>query len=78
MFPVSRHQLAISTGPYWGGNPASRQMVYPFDKQHSLAETAATSAAERETGEVARADEAHSVQPGTSGWARLGGQEAAR
>ncbi|MDX6395833.1 MAG: hypothetical protein QOJ73_6896 [Streptosporangiaceae bacterium] len=35
-------------------------------------------AAEREIGEVVRADEAHSVQPGTSGWARLGTQEAGR
>ena len=30
-------------------------------------------AAEREIGEVVIADEAHSAQPGTSGWARLGG-----
>jgi hypothetical protein len=35
-------------------------------------------AAERAPGEVVTADEAHSVQPGTAGWARLGGQEAAR
>jgi transposase len=35
-------------------------------------------AAERETVGVVRADEAHSVQPGTSGWARLGTQEAER
>jgi transposase len=35
-------------------------------------------AAERAPGEVVIADEAHSAQPGTSGWARLGGQEAAR
>jgi hypothetical protein len=35
-------------------------------------------AAEREVGEVVTADEAHSAQPGTAGWARLGGQEAAR
>ena len=35
-------------------------------------------AAEREIGEVVIADEAHSVQPGTSGWARLGAQEAGR
>jgi hypothetical protein len=35
-------------------------------------------AAEREIGEVVRADEAHSAQPGTSGWARLGTGEAGR
>ena len=35
-------------------------------------------AAERAPGEVVIADEAHSAQPGTAGWARLGGQEAAR
>ena len=35
-------------------------------------------AAEREIGEVVIADEAHSVQPGTSGWARLGEKEAGR
>jgi len=35
-------------------------------------------AAEREIGEVVIADEAHSAQPGTAGWARLGGQEAGR
>ena len=35
-------------------------------------------AAERETVGVVIADEAHSVQPGTSGWARLGTQEAGR
>ena len=35
-------------------------------------------AAERETAGVVIADEAHSAQPGTSGWARLGGQEAGR
>jgi predicted butyrate kinase (DUF1464 family) len=29
-------------------------------------------AAERSPGEVVIADEAHSAQPGTSGWARLG------
>ena len=29
-------------------------------------------AAERAPGELVTADEAHSVQPGTSGWARLG------
>ena len=34
-------------------------------------------AAEREIGEVVIADEAHSVQPGTAGWARLG-EEAGR
>jgi transposase len=34
--------------------------------------------AEREIGEVVTADEAHSAQPGTAAWARLGGQEAAR
>ena len=35
-------------------------------------------AAERETVGVVIAGEAHSAQPGTAGWARLGGQEAAR
>jgi hypothetical protein len=35
-------------------------------------------AAEREIGEVVIADEAHSAQPGTSGWARLGTREAGR
>jgi len=35
-------------------------------------------AAERQVGEVVRADEAHSAQPGTSGWALLGRQEAGR
>ena len=35
-------------------------------------------AAERETVAVVRVDEAHSVQPGTSGWARLGTREAGR
>jgi hypothetical protein len=35
-------------------------------------------AAEREIGEVVIADEAHSVQPGTAGWARLGEKEAGR
>jgi hypothetical protein len=35
-------------------------------------------AAERETGGVVRADEAHSAQPGTSAWARLGAKEAGR
>lgn len=35
-------------------------------------------AAEREAGEVVTADEAHSAQPGTAGWARLGTQEAGR
>ena len=35
-------------------------------------------AAEREVGEVVIADEAHSVQPGTSAWARLGTREAGR
>jgi transposase len=35
-------------------------------------------AAERETVGVVIADEAHSVQPGTAAWGRLGGQEAAR
>ena len=36
-------------------------------------------AAERDAGEVVIADEAHSAQPGTSGWARLGTtQEAGR
>jgi predicted butyrate kinase (DUF1464 family) len=35
-------------------------------------------AAERAPGEVVIASEAHSAQPGTSGWARLGGQEATR
>jgi hypothetical protein len=35
-------------------------------------------AAEREIGEVVIADEAHSAQPGTSGWARLGTGEAGR
>jgi hypothetical protein len=35
-------------------------------------------AAEREIGEVVRADEAYSAQPGTSGWARLGTQEEGR
>ena len=35
-------------------------------------------AAERETVGVVIASEAHSVQPGTSGWARLGAQEAGR
>ena len=35
-------------------------------------------AAERESGEVVIADEAHSVQPGTAGWARLGEKEAGR
>ena len=35
-------------------------------------------AAEREIGEVVIAGEAHSVQPGTAGWARLGEQEAGR
>ena len=34
-------------------------------------------AAEREIGEVVIADEAHSAQPGTAGWARLGDEEAA-
>jgi len=34
-------------------------------------------AAEREAGEVVIADEAHSAQPGTSGWARLGTDGAA-
>jgi transposase len=32
--------------------------------------------AEREIGQVVTADEAHSAQPGTAGWARLGGKEA--
>ena len=31
-------------------------------------------AAERAPGEVVIADEAHSAQPGTAGWARLGGR----
>ena len=35
-------------------------------------------AAEREIGEVVIADEAHSAQPGTAGWARLGTREAGR
>ncbi len=35
-------------------------------------------AAEREIGGVVIADEAHSAQPGTSGWARLGTREAGR
>jgi transposase len=35
-------------------------------------------AAEQEIGEVVIADEAHSAQPGTSGWARLGTREAGR
>jgi hypothetical protein len=35
-------------------------------------------AAELEIGEVVIADEAHSVQPGTAGWARLGEKEAGR
>ena len=35
-------------------------------------------AAEREIGEVLIADETHSVQPGTAGWARLGEKEAGR
>jgi hypothetical protein len=35
-------------------------------------------AAERALGEVVIADEAHSAQPGTSGWARLGTREAGR
>jgi len=35
-------------------------------------------AADRETVGVVIAGEAHSAQPGTAGWARLGGQEAAR
>ena len=35
-------------------------------------------AAERAPGEVVIADEAHSVQPGTAGWARLGAKEAGR
>ena len=35
-------------------------------------------AAERDTVGVVLANEAHSVQPGTSGWARLGTQEAGR
>ena len=35
-------------------------------------------AAEREIGEVVIADEAHSAQPGTAGWARLGTGEAGR
>jgi hypothetical protein len=33
-------------------------------------------AAEREIGELVTADEAHSAQPGTAGWARLGTREA--
>jgi hypothetical protein len=35
-------------------------------------------AAERAPGEVVTASEAHSAQPGTGAWGRLGGQEAAR
>jgi len=35
-------------------------------------------ATEREAGEVVIADEEHSAQPGTSGWARLGTKEAGR
>ena len=35
-------------------------------------------AAERAPGEVVIASEAHSAQPGTAAWARLGGREAAR
>lgn len=35
-------------------------------------------AAEREIGEVVIAGEAHSAQPGTAGWARLGTKEAGR
>jgi Mu transposase, C-terminal domain len=35
-------------------------------------------AAEREIGEVVIADEAHSAQPGTASWARLGEREAGR
>jgi transposase len=35
-------------------------------------------AAERAPGEVVTADEAHSAQPGTSGWARLGGNGVTR
>jgi hypothetical protein len=35
-------------------------------------------AAERAPGEVVIADQAHSVQPGTAGWARLGTREAGR
>ncbi|HEY1003114.1 MAG TPA: IS21 family transposase, partial [Streptosporangiaceae bacterium] len=35
-------------------------------------------AAERAPGEVVMADEAHSAQPGTAGWARLGTREAGR
>jgi len=35
-------------------------------------------AAEREIGEVVIAVEAHSAQPGTAGWARLGMREAGR
>ncbi len=35
-------------------------------------------AAERAPGEVVIASEAHSAQPGTSGWARLGGQQEAQ
>jgi hypothetical protein len=35
-------------------------------------------AAERQIGEVVIADEAHSAQPGTSGWASLGTGEAGR
>jgi hypothetical protein len=35
-------------------------------------------AAERAPGEVVIADEAHSAQPGTAAWARLGTKEAGR
>jgi predicted butyrate kinase (DUF1464 family) len=35
-------------------------------------------AAERAPGEIVIADEAHSAQPGTAGWARLGTEEAGR